>query len=122
MAVAPLVANGILLTGISGAEFGIRGFIDGWDPDTGRHLWRRYTTAAPNEPGGDTWGPGDAYKHGGASPWITGPYDPALHPVYLGTGNARPWNPEPPPGAQLYGAALLAIRPTDGEVVRQFQT
>jgi len=54
MTVAPLVANGVLLTGISGAEYGIRGFIDGWDPDTGRHLWRRYTTAAPGEPGGDT--------------------------------------------------------------------
>ncbi|HEV8519171.1 MAG TPA: PQQ-binding-like beta-propeller repeat protein, partial [Burkholderiales bacterium] len=41
--VAPLVANGVLVTGISGAEFGIRGFLDGWDPDTGKHLWRRYT-------------------------------------------------------------------------------
>ncbi len=45
--VAPLIANGVLITGISGAEFGIRGFIDGWDPDTGKHLWRRYTTAGP---------------------------------------------------------------------------
>jgi alcohol dehydrogenase (cytochrome c) len=72
MTVAPLVANGVLLTGISGAEFGIRGFIDAWDPDTGRHLWRRYTTAAPGDPGGDTWPPNDSYKNGGASTWITG--------------------------------------------------
>src|SRR5207247_9224603 len=93
MTVAPLVANGVLLTGISGAEYGIRGFIDGWDPDTGRHLWRRYTTAAPGEPGGDTWGPGDAYKHGGASTGITGSCDPALGLVRWGTGHARPGRP-----------------------------
>lgn len=41
MTVAPLIANNVLITGISGAEFGIRGFIDGWDPETGKHLWRR---------------------------------------------------------------------------------
>ena len=44
---APLIANGVLVTGISGAEFGIRGFLDGWDPETGKHLWRRYTTGVP---------------------------------------------------------------------------
>src|SRR6185369_5499274 len=53
--VAPLVANGVLITGISGAEFGIRGFLDGWDPQDGKHLWRRFTVAGPGEPGGDTW-------------------------------------------------------------------
>lgn len=45
MTVAPLVANGVLITGISGGEYGIRGFLDGWEPETGKHLWRRYTTA-----------------------------------------------------------------------------
>ena len=45
MTMAPLVAGGVVITGISGGEYGIRGFIDGWDPDTGRHLWRRFTTA-----------------------------------------------------------------------------
>ena len=45
--VAPLVADGVVITGISGAEYGIRGFIDGWDPDTGKHLWRTYTVAGP---------------------------------------------------------------------------
>src|ERR1700693_1497375 len=43
MTVAPLVADGVVLTGISGAEFGTRGFIDGWDPATGMHLWRYNT-------------------------------------------------------------------------------
>jgi len=40
---APLIANGVLITGISGAEFGTRGFLDRWNPDTGETLWRRYT-------------------------------------------------------------------------------
>src|SRR5262249_4732975 len=55
LTVAPLIANGVLVTGISGAEFGIRGFIDGWDPETGKHLWRRYTIPARGEKGNDTW-------------------------------------------------------------------
>src|SRR5262249_45770826 len=49
LTVAPLVANGVLITGISGAEFGVRGFIDGWDPETGKHLWRHYTIPARGE-------------------------------------------------------------------------
>jgi len=122
MTMAPLVANGVLLTGISGAEFGIRGFIDGWDPDTGRHLWRRYTTAAPGEPGGDTWPPNDSYKNGGASTWITGSYDPDLDLVYWGTGNAGPWNPEPRGKLDnLYVASILAVRPKTGQIVWHYQ-
>lgn len=61
---APLVANGVLISGISGGEYGTRGFLAGFDPDTGKELWRRHTTAAPNEPGGDTW-PGDTHLRGG---------------------------------------------------------
>ncbi|MGZ3296343.1 MAG: outer membrane protein assembly factor BamB family protein, partial [Xanthobacteraceae bacterium] len=75
MTVAPLVADGVILTGISGAEFGTRGFIDGWDPETGKHLWRTHTIPTPDEPGGDTW-KGDTWKLGGGSTWITGSYDP----------------------------------------------
>src|SRR3989475_13329316 len=51
---APLVANGVLITGISGAEFGVRGFIDGWDPETGKQLWRHYTIPARGEKGNET--------------------------------------------------------------------
>ena len=89
MTVAPLIANGVLITGISGAEFGIRGFIDGWDPETGKQLWRRYTIPAPGEKGNETW-PQDteAWEVGGGSSWITGSYDPELDLIYWGTGNA----------------------------------
>jgi len=54
---APLVANDVVMTGIAG-EYGRRGFIDGWDPETNKQLWRRYTIAAQGGKGGDTW-PGD---------------------------------------------------------------
>ena len=43
MTVAPIIANGVLMTGIAGAEYGTRDFIDGWDPQTGKHLWRTFT-------------------------------------------------------------------------------
>jgi alcohol dehydrogenase (cytochrome c) len=120
MTVAPLVANGVLITGISGGEYGTRGFIDGWDPDTGRQLWRRYTTAAPGEKGGDTW-PGDTAQKGGAPAWLTGSYDPELDLVYWGTGNAGPWNAEFRKGDNLYVSSVLALRPKTGEIVWHYQ-
>ena len=88
---APLIANGVVMTGIAGGEYGTRGFVDGYDPETGAKLWRTYTTAAPGEKGGDTW-PGDTASKGGAPTWLTGVYDPELDMVYWGTGNAGPWN------------------------------
>ena len=82
---APLIADGVLITGISGGEYGSRGFLDGWDLKTGAKKWHRWTTAAPGEPGGDTWKP-DAYKTGGAPTWLTGSFDPELNLVYWGVG------------------------------------
>lgn len=121
MTVAPLIADGVLISGMSGAEFGTRGFLDGWDAQTGKHLWRRFTVAGPGEPGGETWPEGDAYLHGGGSTWITGSYDPDLDLVYWGTGNAGPWNPTVRPGDNLYTASLLAIRPKTGEIAWHYQ-
>ena len=121
MTAAPLVANGVVITGMSGAEFGTRGFLDGWNPDTGAHLWRRYTIPAPGEKGSDTWPKGDAYLHGGGSTWITGSYDPDLDLVYWGTGNAGPWNATKRPGDNLYTASVLAIRPKTGEIAWYYQ-
>ena len=121
LTMAPLVANGVLITGCSGAEFGARCFLDGWDPATGKKLWRRYTTAGPGEKGHETWEPREAYLHGGASTWITGSYDPELDLVYWGTGNAGPWNPVKRRGDNLYAATILAIRPRTGEIVWHYQ-
>ena len=118
---APQIANGVLITGMSGAEFGTRLFLDGWDPDTGKHLWRRYTIPGPGEKGFETWPPGDASLRGGGSTWITGSYDPDLDLLFWGTGNAGPWNPATRPGDNLYTASVLALRPKTGEVVWHYQ-
>ena len=118
---APLVANGVVITGHAGAEFGVRGFIAGFDAATGKELWRRHTTAAPGEKGGDTWPVKDSYKNGGASTWITGSYDPDLNLVYWGTGNTGPWNPNYRGGDSLYAASVIAVRPSTGELVWHYQ-
>lgn len=117
---APLVANGVVITGIAGGEYGTRGFIDAWDPATGKHLWKLWTTAAPGEKGGETW-PGDTSKHGGAPTWLTGAYDPELDLVYWGTGNGGPWNAEARKGDNLYICSVLAFRPKTGELVWHYQ-
>jgi alcohol dehydrogenase (cytochrome c) len=117
---APLIAGGVLITGISGGEYGTRGFINGWDLKTGEKKWTRFTTALPNEKGGDTWKPGMA-ETGGGPTWLTGTYDPELDLVYWGTGNGGPWNPAMRGGDSLYICSVLAIRPSTGEVVWHFQ-
>jgi alcohol dehydrogenase (cytochrome c) len=118
---APQLAHGVLITGISGAEFGIRGFLDGYDPDTGVRLWRRFTIPEQGEKGSETWPAGEASSHGGGSTWITGSYDPKLDLVYWGTGNSAPWNPTSRGGDNLYTASVLAIRPKTGEIVWYYQ-
>lgn len=117
---APLIAGGVLITGISGGEYGARGFITGRDLKTGQEVWRRYTTALPGEKGGDTWNP-DIAAVGGAPTWLTGTYDPELDLVYWGTGNGSPWNPATRGGDALYIASVLAIRPSTGEIVWHYQ-
>ena len=117
---APLIADGVLITGISGGEYGSRGFLDGWDLKTGEKKWHRWTTAAPGEPGGDTW-KGEAYKTGGAPTWLTGSYDPELNLVYWGVGNGGPWNAAARGGDSLYIGSVLALKPSTGEVVWHYQ-
>src|SRR6266853_1614401 len=111
LTVAPLIANGVLITGISGAEFGVRGFIDGWDPETGKHLWRHYTIPARGAKGNETW-PQDnnAWETGGGSAWITGSYDPELDLMYWGIGNPAPWASQTRPGDNLYTSSVLAMQ------------
>ncbi|GGI18653.1 methanol/ethanol family PQQ-dependent dehydrogenase [Bradyrhizobium guangdongense] len=120
MTVAPLVADGVVITGISGAEFGTRGFIDGWDPATGKHLWRTHSIPSPDEPGGDTW-KGDTWKLGGGSTWITGSYDPELNTVYWGIGNPGPFNAAVRPGDNLYTCSVLAMDPKTGKIKWHYQ-
>jgi len=120
---APIVANGVLISGVAGGESTTRGFLDGWDPDTGKKLWRRYTIPAPGEPGSETWPRNsDAWTQGGGPTWRSGSYDPQLDLVYWGTGNAEPYDPKPREGLDsLFTNSVLAIRPKTGEVVCYFQ-
>ena len=123
--VAPTIANGVLISGMAGGDRTARGFIEGYDPDTGKRLWRRWTVPAPGEPGSETWPHKefpDAWKYGGAATWLPGSYDPQLDLFYIGTGNAEPYNPKYRGGMDsLYAASVLAIRPSTGELVWYYQ-
>src|SRR5580698_3616775 len=119
----PIVANGVLISGVAGGESTTRGFLDGWDPDTGKKLWRRYTIPAPGETGS---GAGPAHsgclEAGRGATWRSGSYDPQLDLVYWGTGNAEPYDPRPREGMDsLFTSSVLAIHPRTGEVACYFQ-
>src|ERR1700736_3090751 len=120
---APIVANGVLISGVAGGESTTRGFLDGWNPDTGEKLWRRYTIPAPGEPGSESWpANSDAWKYGGGSLWRSGSYDAQLDLVYWGVGNAEPYDPRPRENLDsLYTNSVLAIRPKTGEIVCYYQ-
>jgi alcohol dehydrogenase (cytochrome c) len=119
---APTVANGVVMQGIAGGEYGIRGFVDGYDPDTGKRLYRRHTTPDPGEKGSETWPNGDAYQRGAGSTWMTGSYDPQLDLVYWGVGNGGPWDPRArAPGDNLWMGSVIAMRPRTGEIVWHYQ-
>lgn len=120
MTVAPLVANGVVIAGVSGAEFGVRGFLDGYDSKTGERLWRWNAIPGPGEKGNETWA-GDSWKTGGGSTWITGSYDPELDLVFWGTGNPAPWNPLGRKGDNLYTNSVVAIKPKTGKMVWHYQ-
>ncbi len=120
--VAPLVADGVVIVGISGGEYGIRGYIEGYDVDTGERVWRTYTVPAPGEPGSETWpDDSDAWERGGGPGWLTGTYDPELETVYWGVGNAGPWNAAVRPGDNLYTGSMLAMDPKTGSIKWHYQ-
>jgi alcohol dehydrogenase (cytochrome c) len=119
----PIVANGVLISGVAGGESTTRGFLDGWDPDTGKKLWRRYTIPAPGEPGSETWPKNSsAWSQGGGPTWRSGSYDPQLDLVYWGVGNAEPYDPRTRESLDsLFTNSVLAIKPKTGEVACYFQ-
>src|SRR5207342_3183655 len=78
---APLVLKDKIIVGMSGGETGARGFLDAYEPATGKRLWRFNTVPGPGEFGNDTW-EGESWKIGGGATWMTGTYDPALDLIY----------------------------------------
>jgi len=114
--VAPLVVKDKVIVGVAGAEYGIRGFIDAYDVNTGRRAWRFFTVAGPGDPGARTWPQGDAYQRGGGSIWVTGTYDPEQNLVFFGTGNPGPdYYGNAREGDNLYTASLVALDADTGE-------
>ena len=123
----PIVANGIVISGINGCELFTQDgcFITGHDPTTGVELWRTATLAEPGTPEYATWGNVAPDRRGGGDIWIAGSYDPELDLVYFGTSQPKPWA-APSRGmsvedAALYTNATLAVRPKTGELVWHFQ-
>ena len=118
---APLIAEGVAVIGIGGGEYGVRGFFDGYDVETGKRLWRHHTVPDEGEPGVETWA-GDSYKTGGAPTWATGSYDPATKTLFWTTGNPSPdWNGDTRQGDNLYSDSVLAVDIATGERKWHFQ-
>jgi alcohol dehydrogenase (cytochrome c) len=117
---APLIVDGTVMSGVSGGEFGIRGFVEAFDAETGESVWKTYTIPSPDEPSGDTW-PGDTWQRGGGPIWITGNYDQTNKLTYWGTGNAAPWVGALRPGDNLHTASVLGVDPKTGKIVTHFQ-
>ncbi|HEU0221110.1 MAG TPA: PQQ-dependent methanol/ethanol family dehydrogenase [Paracoccaceae bacterium] len=138
---APLVVNGLVITGNSGGEFGIVGEVQARDAETGDLIWTRpmieghmgtfkgqesTMTGTLNA----TW-PGDMWKTGGGATWLGGSYDAETDTLIFGAGNPAPWNShlrnagEPLPdnsGDNLYAASRLGLDPSTGEIKWHFQT
>jgi alcohol dehydrogenase (cytochrome c) len=136
MSAAPLIVDGLVLTGVSGGEFGVVGRVEARDAKTGALVWTRPTveghmgyTYDPDgnrkENGvsgtaGKSW-PGDLWKTGGAATWLGGTYDPKTGLAYFGTGNPAPWNSHLRKGDNLYSCSTVAIDVKTGRIVWHYQ-
>jgi alcohol dehydrogenase (cytochrome c) len=120
MTLAPLVVKGKIVVGVSGGEYGARGFVEALDAKTGRKVWQSYTIPAPNEPGGKTW-PKGAYKTGGGATWLTGTYDTATDTLFWGVGNPGPWLATLRPGQNLWSDSVIALNPNTGKIKWGYQ-
>jgi PQQ-dependent dehydrogenase (methanol/ethanol family) len=122
---APFVFKDKVLIGISGGEFGVRGWVSAYNIKDGKLAWRAYSTGPDSEmlvdpekttslgkPVGpnsstSTW-EGDQWKIGGGTTWGWYSYDPQLNLVYYGTGNPSTWNPVQRPGDNRWSMAIFA--------------
>lgn len=120
MTLAPLVVKGKVIVGVSGGEYGARGFVAALDAKTGKPVWKRHTIPAPGEPGGDTW-PKGAYATGGGAAWLTGSYDADTDTLFWGVGNPGPWLATLRPGDNLYTDSVIALDPATGKIKWHYQ-
>jgi quinohemoprotein ethanol dehydrogenase len=120
---APLYYDGMVITGVSGGEFSIRGRVQAYDAKTGKEVWRFYTIPGPGEKGHDTWPQdNDSWKHGGAPVWQTPAVDPELGLLYFSTGNASPdLDGSRRKGDNLFAASIVAVDAKTGKYRWHFQ-
>jgi lanthanide-dependent methanol dehydrogenase len=132
MTMAPLVVKDKVLVGISGGEYGVRGWIQALDASSGKSVWKAYSTGpdkdvliGPNfkpfydsdkgqDLGVKTWPP-QAWEQGGGTVWGWISYDPDLNLIYYGTGNPGPWNSEQRPGDNKWTSGIFARDADTGE-------
>jgi alcohol dehydrogenase (cytochrome c) len=121
--VPPLVVKGRLIVGSSGGDYPTRGFLDAYDPATGKRIWRFNTVPGPGEPGSETWPASpEQIARGGGTTWVVGSYDPELNTLYWGTGNPNPdYYGDDRKGDNLYTCSLIAIDPDTGQLKWYYQ-
>jgi quinohemoprotein ethanol dehydrogenase len=118
---APLYYDGMVITGVSGGEFKIRGRVQAYDAKTGKERWRFWTVPGPGEQGHDSW-EGDSWQTGGAPMWQTPAVDPELGLLYFSTGNAAPdLDGSKRGGDNLYAASIVALDAKTGRYRWHFQ-
>jgi quinohemoprotein ethanol dehydrogenase len=114
--------DGLVFSGMSGGENGIRGRVYALDAKTGAEVWRFYTIPGPNDIGGDSWpNDGTSYLHGGGTVWQAPSIDPELGMMYFTTGNAGPWNGDTRPGDSLFATSFVALDYKTGQYKWHFQ-
>ena len=119
--VAPLAVKDMVVAGVSGADWGMRGFISAYKADTGERAWRFFTVPAKGEPGIETW-QGSEPKLGGGSTWVTGSYDGETDTLYWPTATPYPTtNDHDRPGDNLYTECVLALNPDTGKLKWYYQ-
>lgn len=123
----PLIADGVVVSGINGCErYKVAGcFITGHDPDSGRELWRTSTIARPGDPNDASWGKLPPELRAGGDTWIAGSYDAARKLFFIGVSQAKPWvaasRGMSPTDAALYTNSTLALDPKTGRIVWYYQ-
>ncbi|MFN7932929.1 MAG: PQQ-binding-like beta-propeller repeat protein [Bryobacteraceae bacterium] len=119
--VAPLVVKDLVIAGVAGGDWGIRGFVAAYKATTGERVWKTWTVPAEGEPGIETW-QGTAYKLGGGSTWLTGSYDPQTDTLFWATGNPYPNSDDSQRGGDnLYTDSVLALDPSTGKMKWYYQ-
>ncbi len=124
----PVVYKNLVVSGIAGGEYGVRGFVEAFDQNTGKSVWKTYTIPGPGEPGNDTW-KGDSWKTGAGSTWYVGSYDPKLNLVYWSTSNGGPWGGQTRgndssnvlPYTNLWTSSQIAFDADTGRIVWAYQ-